>query len=99
MQSFLGFTNFYCQFIDNYSEIATPLMCLTRKHISWDFITQCQQAFSDLKIAFTSAPVLTNFNTNALIMVKSDVSDYAIVAILTIRDPYNNDWHPAAFHS
>jgi len=29
IQSFLGFTNFYCQFIFNYSDIVIPLTCLT----------------------------------------------------------------------
>jgi hypothetical protein len=29
IQSFLGFANFYCRFIYGYSEITTPLTCLT----------------------------------------------------------------------
>ena len=28
IQSFLGFANFYCQFIFNYSDIVIPLTCL-----------------------------------------------------------------------
>ena len=33
IQSFLGFANFYCRFIFNYSDIVIPLTCLTRKDI------------------------------------------------------------------
>jgi len=33
IQSFLGFTNFYCRFIFNYSNIVIPLTRLTRKDI------------------------------------------------------------------
>ena len=31
VQSFLGFCNFYRRFIKNYSRVARPLTCLTRK--------------------------------------------------------------------
>ena len=34
IQYFLGFTNFYCQFIFNYLDIVIPLICLTWKDIS-----------------------------------------------------------------
>ena len=34
IQSFLGFANFYCWFIFNYSDIVIPLTCLTWKDIS-----------------------------------------------------------------
>jgi len=33
IQSFLGFTNFYCRFIFNYSDIVVPLTYLTQKDI------------------------------------------------------------------
>ena len=59
IQSFLGFTNFYCQFIFNYSDIVIPLTCLTQKDILWKFNSSCQDAFNSLKKAFTSTPILT----------------------------------------
>jgi len=37
IQSFLGFANFYCRFIYNFSDITVPLTCLTRKHIPFVF--------------------------------------------------------------
>ena len=41
IQSFLGFANFYCRFIFNYSDIVIPLTCLTRKDIPWKFDSSC----------------------------------------------------------
>jgi len=41
IQSFLGFTNFYCCFIFNYSDIVVPLTQLTRKDAPWDFSNVC----------------------------------------------------------
>ena len=59
IQSFLGFTNFYCQFIFNYSDIVILLKCLTQKDIPWKFNSSCHDAFNSLKRAFISAPILT----------------------------------------
>ena len=44
IQSFLGFTNFYHQFIFNYLDIVIPLTCLTQKDIPWKFnFSRCFQ--------------------------------------------------------
>jgi len=65
IQSFLGFTNFYCRFIFNYLDIVIPLTCLTWKNIPWKFGSSYQDAFNSLKKAFTSAPILTHWIPNA----------------------------------
>jgi len=41
IQSFLGFANFYHQFIFNYSNIVIPLTHLTWKDIPWKFNSSC----------------------------------------------------------
>jgi len=41
IQSFLGFANFYCRFIFNYSDIVVPLTRLTRKDAPWIFSEDC----------------------------------------------------------
>ena len=53
IQSFLGFANFYQQFITNYSNIVVLLTHTTRKGILWNF---SWQSFETLKSTFTSAP-------------------------------------------
>ena len=60
IQSFLGFANFYRQFIHNYSEITVPLTRLTRKGTTWNFTLEFCSAFELLKKAFTSALILTH---------------------------------------
>jgi len=60
IQFFLGFANFYCWFIFNYSDIVISLTYLIQKNIPWKFDSSCQDAFSSLKKAFTSAPILTH---------------------------------------
>jgi len=41
IQSFLRFTNFYCRFIYNYSDIVVPLTWLTCKDVPWNFSDEC----------------------------------------------------------
>ena len=53
IQSFLGFTNFYCWFILHYSQITKPLTNLTQKDVKLVWSLACQKAFADLKTAFT----------------------------------------------
>ena len=84
IQSFLGFTNFYCHFIHNYSNIVIPLTQLTCKDTPWKFTNDCCSTFNLLKKAFTSAPILTHWVPDAPLVVKTDASDYAVASILSI---------------
>ena len=98
IQSFLGFANFYHQFIFNYSDIVIPLTCLTQKNILWKFDSSCQDTFNFLKKAFTSALILTHWILNTQLIVETDASDYALTTILSIVNK-DNEVHPVAFHS
>jgi hypothetical protein len=99
VQSFLGFANFYRRCIWNYSRIARPLTELTKssaKH--WKWTTEVELAFHELKARFTSGPILTHFNPQKLVIVETDVSDFALRAVLSQRDN-EKLLHPVAFHS
>jgi hypothetical protein len=58
VQSFIGFSNFYRGFIKNFSEVAAPLMLLTRKNQAWQWKKEQQESFNRLKEFFISAPIL-----------------------------------------
>ena len=49
VQSFLGFTNFYCCFIPDYSTMAHLLLNLTKKDHHWDWTAETQASFDNLK--------------------------------------------------
>ena len=98
IQSFLGFANFYRRYIYNYSDIVVPLTQLTQKNVSWDFNNSCQLAFLTLKQVFILAPVLTHWQPDCLIVVETDASDYALVAILSLQEP-NGELHSVTFLS
>ena len=98
IQSFLRFANFYRRFIYGYSRITVLLMHLTRKGIPWHFTDECRSAFNALKKAFTSTPVLTHWMLDVPITIKTDTSDYALAAVLSITTP-SGKLHLVAFHS
>ena len=54
VQSFLGFTNFYQWFIQDFSHHACPLFDLTLKDQPWQWTDAQQVAFKTLKHAVTS---------------------------------------------
>ena len=58
VQSFLGFVNFYCCFILDYSTIAHPLLNLTKKDHCWNWTAETQASFDNLKQLLLSKPIL-----------------------------------------
>ncbi|MBW0562542.1 hypothetical protein O181_102257 [Austropuccinia psidii MF-1] len=83
LPSFLGFSNFYCCFIKNYSKKITSLTSLLKKDSPFIFNEEALSQFQALKEAFTSAPILSHFNPSIPTIVEIDASDYALGAVLT----------------
>ena len=52
-----------------------------------------------LKKAFTTAPVLMHWIPGSPLIIKTDMSDYALTAILSMVSLTDNEVHPIAFHS
>ena len=98
VRSFLGFANFYHQFIPDYSTIAYPLLDLTKKDNRWDWTPTCQQSFDKLKRLFLSWPVLHLPDFAKPFAITTDASKYASSAILLQTDS-NGNWHPCSYLS
>ena len=98
VQSFLGFANFYQRFIYGYSKLASPLICLTKKDVPFEWTTECQSAFDALKKAFMSDVILRHYNLDLKIIVETDTSDYVSGGILSQYDK-NDVLHPIAYFS
>ena len=89
IQYFLGFTNFYHQLIFSYSDIVIPLTCLIQKDIPWKFDFLCYDNFNSLKKAFTFAPILTHWMSDAQLIVETNTSDYTLATNLSIVNEEN----------
>ncbi len=93
VQAFLGFGNFYRRFIKDFSKTARPLFDLTRKDTPWLWTPTCQEAFDQLKDAFTSSPVLIMPDADKPYLVEVDASDFATGGILSQKGT-DDQWHP-----
>ena len=98
LQQFLGFANFYRRFIANFAGIAKPLTSLTRKHRSFVWGPEQQQAFQQLLSQFQNASWLAIADTTKPFIVETDASDFALGGVLSQYDT-NNVLRPVAFHS
>lgn len=58
--SFLGFCNYYCTFVQDFSELALPLNALTKKGREFQWGPVEQDAFNQLKQRITSEPTLAH---------------------------------------
>jgi hypothetical protein len=56
--SFLGLAGYYCRFIKDFSKIAKPMMKLLEKNKAFEWTTECQASFEELRKCLTLAPVL-----------------------------------------
>lgn len=86
VRSFLGFANFYRRFIRNFSDLTRPLTALTQKGREFEWTTQCEEAFSQLKRMFTTAPILTQFDPDRDTVVEADSSGWATGGVLSQYD-------------
>ena len=93
VRSFVGFGNYYCQFIHDYGKITIPLNDLLSKIKTFEWSQECQETFDLLKRKFQESPVLLMPDMTKPFVVKSDASKYASGAVLRQQDN-NGDWHP-----
>ena len=103
LQSYLGFTNFYSEFINHYAQITTPLTDLLRncgRHASLPkpLPSGAIEAFKTLREAMCKQPVLRMFNPKCPCVVYTDASDVAAGAVLHQRFPDGTE-APVAFYS
>ena len=45
IRSFLGLAGYYRRFIEDFSQLATPMTRLTRKEVKFDWDDRCEEAF------------------------------------------------------
>ena len=88
VQSFLGFTGYYHQFIPKFTQIAQPLHALTsdknaskkREAILWD--DRCQQSIDELKCLCTAVSILAYADFIRPFKLHTDVCWSSLGAVL-----------------
>jgi len=89
VQVFLGFTNFYRQFIRKYAKETTPISDLLKiSPGKWAWTRAADLAFRKLNKAFTKAPIDQHFDPARPIILQTDASSFAIAGILNQYDGF-----------
>ena len=97
LQSFLGFGNYYKDFIKKYSHITHPLHNLTRKAQPWIWEAPQSDAFNKLKCLFTFYPILQNPDPTKCYIVDTDTSQSAVGAV--ISQDFSDGCHSITYFS
>ncbi len=100
LQRFLGFTNFYRQFVKNFSMLTASLTSLLRgkpKTLSWNSLAH--EAFDQLKEAFSTAPILRHPDPQVPFVVEVDASTTGVRAVLSQQCGEPPILHPCAYFS
>ncbi|GFT93548.1 retrovirus-related Pol polyprotein from transposon 17.6 [Trichonephila clavipes] len=96
IKSFLGCCNFYRKYIKNFAKRALPLTNLLRKDTPFEWTSETQEAFDDIKKAILNPPVLALPDQNAELQITTDASSRGIGAVLEQKYP-NSEVKPLYF--
>ncbi|GFV85035.1 retrovirus-related Pol polyprotein from transposon 17.6 [Trichonephila clavipes] len=96
IKSFLGCCNFYRRYIKNFAKRALPLTNLLRKDTPFEWTSETQEAFDDIKEAILNPPVLALPDPNAELQITTDASSRGIGAVLEQKYP-NSEVKPLYF--
>lgn len=100
LRSFLGLAGYYRSFIGQFSSIAAPLNLLLKKDTPWSWSSVQQEAYTTLKQALVSAPVLRLPDFTRPFELHTDGACTAgLGVILCQRDPKNNRAYAIAYAS
>ena len=83
VRSFIGMSSYYRRFIPNFSEIAEPIIALTKKHAHYKWTHVHQKAFDYLKESLSVVPLLAYPDPNKSYTLYTDASGTCIGACLT----------------
>lgn len=82
VRSFLVFFGYYRRFINNFSQISTPLYAITG-NMNFIWIDKCDIAFEDLKRLVSTTPILWGPNWDFPFRISYNTSDMAIGVVLS----------------
>lgn len=93
---FVAFANYYRKFINHFAHITQPLNNLTRKNATFNWTTECQNAFETIKNCLMNPPILQypDLSENNKFILRTDASGCALGAILS-----NGNDSPVAYAS
>ena len=100
VRQFLGLASYYRRFMPAFAKVSAPLRALTKKNATFQWTSECETAFTELKCLLTTAPVLAypRFGPDRSFAFETDTSGVGLGAVLSqIQD--DGVIHPIAYAS
>ena len=88
LQSFLGFANYYREFVPFFAQKAEPLNAMLRKSNPFAWSTAAKESFDQVKQGLMNATALAAPNENGRFVLDTDASAVAIAGILHQEQEY-----------
>jgi hypothetical protein len=82
VRSFLGLAGYYRRFILDFSKIVKPITGLLKNDTKFDRSSKCNEAFEQLKVLLTTAPVLAHLDIEKHFDVYCDASGSGLGCVL-----------------
>lgn len=79
---FLDHSMYYRRFIQNFSNLASPLFYLLAKYVTLLWTSECQEAFKTIKTKLVTTHVLRGPNWVLPFIIHTDASDFSMGAVL-----------------
>ena len=100
VRQFLGLASYYRRFVPKFAKIAAPLHALLKKNHTFEWSSECLNAFNQLKEVLTSSPVLVfpKFGPGCEFVLETDASYVGLGAVLSQQQD-DGKVHPIAYAS
>jgi len=85
VRTFCGLASYYRTFVPHFAHVAKPLHDLMKKNVSFEWSSNCETAFQELKKRLTTPPVLVAPRDEGEYVLDTDASDFALGAVLHQR--------------
>jgi hypothetical protein len=86
VRSFLGLADYYRRFIPDFSKLVKPITSLLKNDAKFNWSSRCNEAFEQLKVLLTTAPVLAQPNIEKPFDVYCDASGSGLGCVLCKKD-------------
>jgi len=85
VRTFCGLASYYRTFVPHFAHVAKPLHDLMKKNVSFEWSSNCEASFQELKKRLTTPPVLVAPRDEGEYVLDTDASDFALGAVLHQR--------------
>ena len=82
LRSFLGLAGYFSKYIPNFADVVEPLRSIMRKGVKFVWSPECQNSFDVLKELVCKSPILSMFDPDLDVIVRTDASHIGLGACL-----------------